>query len=668
VSLFEAGHRWRRPRALLLLALLLVLSRPICFESALAAQQQGPPPPRQLEGVEGAEGVEGPEGAQGPQNPPGPESPPGPPGDWEGDLLGTLERIDPGQAAGGPGAPGRLTPRQQVLLGLLLAAATLISEDLTCVAAGLLVSHGKLSFLAATLACLVGIFVGDLLLVLAGRLLGRRLLERAPFRWILTPQTLDRSERWFAAQGAKVVLVSRFIPGSRLPLFLAAGILRAPFARVATALLLAGVVWTPLLVGLSAWTGGAVLARFRSYESVALPAVLAAFAAVFLFVRIVVPLFTWRGRRLLLSRWRRLTLWEFWPVWLFELPVVLHGLGLGLRHRHLTIFTAANPGIPAGGFVEESKSAILGGLSGLSPHAGASIARFVLVDLPEQPSDPADPSHRLLAALREAGLDFPIVLKPDVGERGRGVAVVRSAAEMDAYLASSSGRLIAQEYVSGEEFGVFYVRHPAEARGRILSITGKRFPAVVGDGRRCLEELILADDRAVCMARYYLEANLERLDETPAAGERVQLVEIGNHCRGTVFLDARQHRTPELEAAIETLARGVEGFYFGRFDLRAPSVDHFRAGLDLKVLELNGVTSEATHIYAPGASLLAAYRTLFEQWRLAFEIGAANVALGAPATGVRTLFRLLRRRRGRFASMAIPATSEALRHLDPDQE
>ncbi|MDQ1348554.1 MAG: hypothetical protein QG573_1929 [Acidobacteriota bacterium] len=642
MSLFEAGRRWRRSRALLLLTLVLGLSSPICFEAALAALQSDPPPPAQR--------------------------PARPSGDWEGELLDTLDRIDssqPGQEPREPGGPGPLSVRQQILLGLLLAAATLISEDLTCVAAGLLVSHGKLSFVGATLACLGGIFVGDLLLVLAGRLLGRRLLERAPFRWILTAQTLDRSQRWFTAQGARVVLVSRFIPGSRLPLFLAAGILRAPFARVALALFLAGVVWTPLLVGLSAWTGGAVLAHFRSYERVALPAVLAAFAVVFLFVRIIVPLFTWRGRRLLLSRWRRLTLWEFWPVWLFELPVVLHGLGLGLRHRHLTIFTAANPGIPAGGFVEESKSAILGGLSGLGSPGGAAVARFVAVDLP---GDPDDRLSCLLAALREAGLDLPVVLKPDVGERGRGVTVVRSAGEMESYLASASGRLIAQEYVAGEEFGVFYVRHPAQERGRILSITGKRFPVVVGDGRRCLETLILADDRAVCMAQYYLEANLGRLDEIPAAAERVQLVEIGNHCRGTVFLDSREHRTPELEAAIETLARSVEGFHFGRFDLRAPSVDHFRAGLGLKVLELNGVTSEATHIYAPGASLLAAYRTLFEQWRLAFEIGAANVALGASPTGVRALFRLLRSRQGRFASIAAPATSAALRQLDPDQE
>jgi hypothetical protein len=178
------------------------------------------------------------------------------------------------------------------------------------------------------------------------------------------------------------------------------------------------------------------------------------------------------------------------------------------------------------------------------------------------------------------------------------------------------------------------------------------------------------------MAPYYLLANLARIDEVPAANEQVQLVEIGNHCRGAVFLDGREHLTPELESAIDALARGFEGFFFGRFDLRVPSVEHFRAGVGFKILELNGVTSEATHIYAPGASLFAAYRTLFEQWRLAFEIGAANAALGARPTGLRELARLLRGRRSRFANIhrrlatqaPVETPSAATPRPDPNQE
>jgi hypothetical protein len=182
-----------------------------------------------------------------------------------------------------------------------------------------------------------------------------------------------------------------------------------------------------------------------------------------------------------------------------------------------------------------------------------------------------------------------------------------------------------QEYVAGLEFGVFYYRRPHESTGHILSITDKQFPEVVGDGERTLRELVLADRRASTIAHVYLAG---RADRVPAAGERVRLVELGSHCRGAVFLDGGRHETPELLTAIDETAQAHTGFYFGRFDLRTPSIADFRAGR-FQVLELNGGSAEATHIYDPAVSLWEAYRVLFLQWRLAFEIGAANRAAGA---------------------------------------
>jgi hypothetical protein len=211
-----------------------------------------------------------------------------------------------------------------------------------------------------------------------------------------------------------------------------------------------------------------------------------------------------------------------------------------------------------------------------------------------------------------------VVGKPDVGERGEGVTILRDAAALDAWAAIAPREALLQRYVGGVEHGVFYYRRPGEPSGRIFSITAKELPEVTGDGARTLEQLILADDRAVCAAPLYLDRNAHRLDAVPAAGERVRLVEIGNHCRGAVFRDGRRLETPALAARIDAIARSLPGFYFGRFDVRSPSLEAFQAGRDLSVLEINGVTSEATHIYEPGARLVAAYRTLFEQWRLCF--------------------------------------------------
>jgi membrane protein DedA with SNARE-associated domain len=535
-------------------------------------------------------------------------------------------------------------------MAFALAAATLVSEDLTCIAAGLLVARGELRFEVAALACYVGIFAGDLALVAAGRWLGRPVLLRRPLRWLVTPEAVERSARWFARKGPRAVFVSRFVPGSRLALFVSAGILHAPLGPLALALGLAGAIWTPLLVGLAAATHGAILAYVERWGRYALPAVVAAALVVLLVVEVLVPALSWRGRRLLLSRWRRLTRWEFWPLWLFQAPVVLNWLRLALRHRHPTLFTAANPGIPAGGFVLESKSEILGAIG-----EPGVVPRFLKLLLE---GSAAERRARVLAAHAEVGFGFPVVGKPDVGERGEGVTVIRTPEELTAWAAEAPRETILQEYAPGEEYGVFYVRRPGEASGSILSITAKQFPEVVGDGARTLEELILADERAVAMAPTYLERNAARLDAVPAAGERVRLVEIGNHCRGTIFRDGRPLATEALARRIDAIAKSFPGFHFGRFDLRAPSRASFQAGRDLRVLEVNGVTSEATHIYEPGASLLEAYRTLFAQWRLCFEIGAANAARGARPTPLADLLRLVHERRRHRARASLAQAPE----------
>ena len=341
-----------------------------------------------------------------------------------------------------------------------------------------------------------------------------------------------------------------------------------------------------------------------------------------------------RNRRLLRSSWLRLTKWEYWPPWASYGPLVMWIVVLAIKHRSLAVFTAANPAIPASGFIGESKIDILRGLSGSADR----IARSAIVG----GSVPTTVKRQLVDTfMQREGVSLPIVLKPNAGQRGSGVVVARSNDELEAYLDRCVVDTIVQEYVAGAEFGVFYCRRPSEARGRIISITEKRLPSVVGDGARSLERLILDDDRAIGMARFHLRRQQNRLNVVPKAGEVVSLGDLGTHCRGALFLDGRAVLTHELECAFDELSKGFDGFYFGRYDVRVTSLDEFKRGLGFKVIELNGVTSEATHIYDPGIGLYEAYRALFEQWRLAFEIGAENVQRGATVTSLWTLGRLL---------------------------
>ncbi len=546
----------------------------------------------------------------------------------EAGAAATRAAAEPGRvtAAAVPFDPASIPPADGMALLLLfglLIVGTFVSEDLTTIAAGLLAAQGRIEFLPAVLACCIGVYVGDVGLFIAGRVFGRPVVERRPLSWFVTPEGIDRASAWFQRQGLRAIFLSRLMPGLRLPTYFAAGILRTRFWTFTIYFAVAVLIWTPLLALFSLWVGAEALVLFERWGALALIGIL---VSLLVTERVVLRLFTWRGRRSLRGAWLRWTRWEFWPPWLFYPPVVVHVGWLALRHRSLSLVTAVNPAIPTGGFIGESKSAILDGLRArrelVAPY------RLLRASLPV--------AERVAAArVFQAELDapWPIVLKPEVGQRGSGVRVLHDSEALEEALGRMRVDHILQRYVPGPEYGVFYLREPGAARGRIFSITEKLRPEVEGDGTRTLEELILFDPRAVAMAPTYLRLHASSLQRVPAAGERVTLVELGTHCRGAVFLDGGHLLTPELEAAIEELSAGFDGFHFGRYDLRAASPEAFRAGRDFQVLELNGVTSEATHVYDPKTPLLEAYRVLFEQWRLAFEIAAANRAAGAsPAT------------------------------------
>jgi hypothetical protein len=230
--------------------------------------------------------------------------------------------------------------------------------------------------------------------------------------------------------------------------------------------------------------------------------------------------------------------------------------------------------------------------------------------------------------VRAGGWGFPLILKPDVGQKGVGVRRVASRDEAVDYLAAEPGAVIVQPWHPGPfEAGVFYYRRPGEPRGRIFSITDKRFPYLIGDGLSTVEELLWAHPRC----RLQVPLFLARHDgaRVLADGEVLPLVTSGNHCQGSLFLDGAHLITPALEARLDEIARAVPGFYIGRFDVRYRSVRGFQRGEDLAIVELNGVTSESTNIYDPGFGAFRAWRTLARQWQLVFEIGAANRARGA---------------------------------------
>lgn len=520
-----------------------------------------------------------------------------------------------------------------LIIMMLIALATLISEDLACIGAGLLAARGLIGFMPAVAACFVGIMIGDMGLYLAGRWLGRPAVKKAPFKWFISEDDLEKSSDWFESRGPAIILASRFLPGSRFPTYFSAGIIGAGFWMFSFYFLLAAVAWTPILVGLSMLIGVELIQYFSVYKNYALWVFLGTVLFLAVLAKVIIPAFSYRGRRLLVSRYRRITKWEFWPPHILYFPVCCYVVCLWIKHRSLTIFTAANPGITDGGFIGESKKEILALFN-----AAGNVAKYQLIRNTLQIEQKIDEAKRFI---QSHNLHYPVVIKPDTGQRGEGVVIVKSENQLRETIRETDYDLLIQEYVEGQEYGVFYYRCPENEKGDILSITVKKFPHLVGDGEKTIEKLILDDARAVCLAKKHLDYHSDHLYEIPAKGETIKLVEFGTHARGAVFEDGRELITETLCKKINTICSGADGFFFGRFDIRTPSEEYLRNGRDLKIIEVNGVTSETTNIYDKNNTFFDAQNMLMNQWRIAFEIGAANVRKGAEYSSIPSLVRRL---------------------------
>lgn len=330
--------------------------------------------------------------------------------------------------------------------------------------------------------------------------------------------------------------------------------------------------------------------------------------------------------------WVRIRKWEYWPLEVFQIPVVGFWLWFSLRARSLTFFTASNPGIELGGMFGESKYHIL---KKIPSHLRPAMA------LVRQPANLTD----VLKLMHQNGLSFPVIFKPNVGERGFRVERIYTEQEAARYVASMRSDFIIQELINLPiECGVFYVRKPNAHHGKVTSVNLKQMLSVTGDGKATLRQLINRHERARMQWRRLHHKFAHRLDEIVAAGEVVVLNHIGNHCLGTMFLNGQHLINPQLHDAFNTIATQIEGFYYGRFDLRCATVEDLYRG-NVKILELNGCSSEPAHIYEPGYPLCKAYKSVFTHWQYLYEISRLNHKRGIPYAGLAEVIRAYRKYR-----------------------
>jgi hypothetical protein len=204
------------------------------------------------------------------------------------------------------------------------------------------------------------------------------------------------------------------------------------------------------------------------------------------------------------------------------------------------------------------------------------------------------------------------------------------------------------------EAGIFYCRRPGQSHGRIVSITLKYFPHVIGDGERTLRQLILGDPRAGRLSHLYLRRHTARLDDVPPPGAAIRLAFAGSHSRGAIFRNGTHLVTPEMEACFDELARRLPEFHFGRFDVRFEQFAELQRGRGFTIVEVNGAGAESTHIWDRRTTLVQAWRDLMRQYHWLFEVGHANRARGFKPMSLGDFMRDYRREK--FLTPQYPAT------------
>ena len=310
---------------------------------------------------------------------------------------------------------------------------------------------------------------------------------------------------------------------------------------------------------------------------------------------------------------------EFWPWPFMFIPVLPMYLLSVLRTRKWLYFTAVNPSIEMGGFFGEKKDEIM-----------------ELIPDEYKPLEFLVRTKDGLNSYIQNAFTFPVFVKPNVGERGYEVREVNSMEELREYADKGFDFLIQEKLNQKLELGVLFHLNSG-SKGIVSSIALKKFMTVVGNGRSSVRDLVLKNRRHSLYLDYLEYDFSSNLSEVPLKGEEFVIHKIGNHCKGTQFLNANHRITDRLNATFSRIASQIPGFDYGRFDLKVESFEDLESG-KFKIFELNGISSEPGHIYGY-KWVVPAYLSLYKHWNYIAVLSKKNIKKGVKTTPLKLFIK-----------------------------
>ncbi len=316
-----------------------------------------------------------------------------------------------------------------------------------------------------------------------------------------------------------------------------------------------------------------------------------------------------------MEKWKN---WELWPFWLRYLNITPMWFWYCLRARSAWFFTPSNPTLTFGGFEGESKREMY---EQLPP---ASYPKTVYIK-------PGVPFKEVLKAISDAGFNYPFIVKPDVGMAGILFRKIETEKHLQHYHSKIPVEYLVQDLIHFPiEFSVFYYRHPEHSKGVITGFLEKEPMNVTGNGKDDLLQLIETHPNAKYRMAELLSWHKERLDLVLPAGEKFYLSHAANLNRGGNFINLQNEIDDNLHKVFDELNLYSKTFFYGRYDLKAASLEDLKQGKNFLLLEYNGSGAEPNHVYNSGYTLGAAHKEILRHWKVLFQISLYNHNKGVP--------------------------------------
>lgn len=336
---------------------------------------------------------------------------------------------------------------------------------------------------------------------------------------------------------------------------------------------------------------------------------------------------------------KRFINWENWPFAIIYAPLVFVWMYYAFKAKAFWFMSNVNPTLEFSGLEGETK-------------------QEMYLQLPKETYPETiyikagEDVNNVIKALANSGIQYPFIVKPEVGMQGLLFRKIDNEAMLLKYhLAMPFDYLIQQLVNLPIELSVFHIRYPSQPKGKITGLIMKEYLAVEGDGKSSLLTLISNHPKAKKRIEELQIKHWAKMNEVIAEGEKYVLSMAGNHNRGATFINLFHLIDEELCAVFDRISIFSKAFYYGRYDIKCSSLDDLKKGRNFSILEFNGVGAEPNHIYDCGMPYRKALIEIKNHWKDMFLIGKINHKNGHAYWGFYKGFIFLRNAKKFFRRM-----------------